>query len=207
MDGHPVRQRPFTGPTMVVGRDPKVDLFIDNLGVSRRHATVSWEQGEFYIEDLGSSNGTWGGKERIGKHRLDHDTKARLGKFELTLVRKEQDEQVAETMFVSRSHMQKSLPPPVIRGEGAELPLRRDLLVGKGQGVDLIAKGWGVGSVHARITPTDTYGEAEITCFDRKTVRIDGEQHTVARVVMDQPFRFGRSTFVLGPPVLMNGKS
>ncbi len=197
MDGHEVRQRPFTGPSMVIGRDPKVDVFIDNLGVSRRHAMLKWEQGAFFIEDLGSSNGTFIGKDRITSHRLAPNETARLGKFDLTLVRKEHEEQVDETMFVSRANMFKTLPPPVIKGDGVELPLRRELLVGKGQGVDLVARGWGVGAVHARVTSTETYGRAKIVCFDKRRVKVGNELFGTVEVGLDQPFKFGRTTFTL----------
>jgi hypothetical protein len=40
MDDREIRRRPFTPPEMIIGRDPRVDIFIDNLGVSGRHARL-----------------------------------------------------------------------------------------------------------------------------------------------------------------------
>ncbi len=35
------------------------------LGISRRHAQINWEDGSFWLEDLRSTNGTWLNQERI----------------------------------------------------------------------------------------------------------------------------------------------
>jgi DNA-binding winged helix-turn-helix (wHTH) protein len=43
----------------IVGRDPGSDVWIDEIGVSRRHARLQVEPGSFTVEDLGSKNGTW----------------------------------------------------------------------------------------------------------------------------------------------------
>ncbi len=43
---------------LTIGRDPKCDVCIDDGSVSRRHAQVSYISGQWWLEDLGSSNGT-----------------------------------------------------------------------------------------------------------------------------------------------------
>jgi len=43
---------------LTIGRDPKSDICIDDGSVSRRHAQISYISGQWWIEDLGSSNGT-----------------------------------------------------------------------------------------------------------------------------------------------------
>ena len=42
----------------VLGRDQQPTLPINHRGVSRRHAQIFWQRGQWYIEDLGSKNGT-----------------------------------------------------------------------------------------------------------------------------------------------------
>ncbi len=41
----------------IIGRDPQCDILISDAAVSRRHARIAYEQGRFFIEDLGSKNG------------------------------------------------------------------------------------------------------------------------------------------------------
>src|SRR5512136_1964238 len=45
---------------MVIGRDDDVDIQILDAGISRRHARVSTDgEGNFFLEDAGSRNGTF----------------------------------------------------------------------------------------------------------------------------------------------------
>lgn len=47
------------GQEIVLGRQPDVDLRLDAREVSRRHARITQAGKQYYLEDLGSSNGTW----------------------------------------------------------------------------------------------------------------------------------------------------
>lgn len=59
------REFPISGPELVVGRHLDAGLRINGIEVSRRHCRV-WREGErFYLEDLGSSNGTFLNGNRI----------------------------------------------------------------------------------------------------------------------------------------------
>jgi pSer/pThr/pTyr-binding forkhead associated (FHA) protein len=53
-----------------IGRLPDNNVQIDNLAVSGHHARISWEQGQYIVEDLGSLNGTYVNNERVGKAAL-----------------------------------------------------------------------------------------------------------------------------------------
>ena len=50
----------------VLGRDPDLRIFLDEPGVSRRHAVIRVVGEQATLEDLGSKNGTF-----IADHRLD----------------------------------------------------------------------------------------------------------------------------------------
>ncbi len=47
------------GPTAVVGRDPLCQVVIDDSRVSREHLALEWTGGQWWVRDLGSSNGTF----------------------------------------------------------------------------------------------------------------------------------------------------
>lgn len=59
------------GSRFVIGRGKHCDLIINSGKVSREHAAIMREGDLFYIEDLGSSNGTWYDKKRITRRRVD----------------------------------------------------------------------------------------------------------------------------------------
>ena len=44
---------------VTIGRHPECEVVIDDNSVSRRHATITQDQGQYYIEDLKSRNLTY----------------------------------------------------------------------------------------------------------------------------------------------------
>lgn len=78
-------QRLTLGTTCAIGRIPGNDLVLDDVSVSRNHALIR-RQGDdqFYLSDLGSSNGTFLNDRRITVPQLlktsDH---IRIGKYHL----------------------------------------------------------------------------------------------------------------------------
>jgi hypothetical protein len=55
----------------LIGRGKHCDLIINSGKVSREHAAITREGGEYFIEDLGSSNGTWHDKRRITRRQIE----------------------------------------------------------------------------------------------------------------------------------------
>jgi hypothetical protein len=55
----------------VIGRGSHCDLVIDSSKISREHAVIVREPEGWFIEDLGSSNGTWYRRERVTRMRID----------------------------------------------------------------------------------------------------------------------------------------
>lgn len=51
--------------SVVLGRDPSADICIASDAVSRQHARFRVQQGVATVEDLGSTNGTWIGGQRL----------------------------------------------------------------------------------------------------------------------------------------------
>ncbi len=55
---------------LTIGRNPQSDIVLDQPMVSRNHARVERRGKVFVIRDLGSTNGTWIGGQRIEEHTL-----------------------------------------------------------------------------------------------------------------------------------------
>ena len=56
--------------TFIIGRSRTCDLVIPSSKVSRQHSGVVRENGEYYIEDLGSANGVWRDGVKIQKEKV-----------------------------------------------------------------------------------------------------------------------------------------
>jgi hypothetical protein len=68
---------------MTVGRRPDSDIFLDDVTVSRDHAILVRRNGEYYLDDLGSLNGTYVNRSRIESHRLSNGDELQVGKYKL----------------------------------------------------------------------------------------------------------------------------
>jgi len=49
----------ITGNQVVLGREEGLDIILQDPESSRRHSRISWQGGQYVIEDLGSTNGTF----------------------------------------------------------------------------------------------------------------------------------------------------
>ncbi len=78
-----VQKRVLDGDVHVVGRDPSCDILLDDPSASRRHAILRLDGGEYWVEDLGSKNGTLVNDERVHRHRLSHRDEIVLGSVEI----------------------------------------------------------------------------------------------------------------------------
>jgi pSer/pThr/pTyr-binding forkhead associated (FHA) protein len=79
---------PLGTSSVLVGRSPSCTLVLDDDYSSSRHARVFPLADGWYVEDLGSTNGTFVGEQRIdGPTRLPTGTPVRVGRSVLELQR------------------------------------------------------------------------------------------------------------------------
>jgi transcriptional regulator with PAS, ATPase and Fis domain len=62
-----------------IGREEGCDLRLSVTAVSRRHAELSLERGQWIVRDLGSTNGTLVDGQRVTEHALEPETELRIG--------------------------------------------------------------------------------------------------------------------------------
>ena len=77
---------PLNADRMTIGRRPDSDIFLDDVTVSRDHALLVRRGGDYYLDDLGSLNGTYVNRHRIESHRLEDGDELQVGKFKLTYI-------------------------------------------------------------------------------------------------------------------------
>jgi len=69
--------------TITIGRNNNSDIHINNLGVSKEHAKITRENGNYVIEDLNSTNGTLLNNEPVTKAGLSGKDVVTIGKHSL----------------------------------------------------------------------------------------------------------------------------
>ena len=67
-----------------LGRDSESDVFLDDVTVSRRHATVHHADGSWQVRDAGSLNGTYVNGKRAAEAALKSGDLVTVGKFHFT---------------------------------------------------------------------------------------------------------------------------
>ncbi len=72
---------------ITLGRDPRSDIFLDDITVSRNHAKITVNRDAVSIEDAGSLNGTYVNQEIIEEPKiLKLDDELQIGKFKLVFL-------------------------------------------------------------------------------------------------------------------------
>jgi pSer/pThr/pTyr-binding forkhead associated (FHA) protein len=57
--------RRFIQPEVTIGRDPACECPLDDDSISARHARLSYHHNQWWLEDLGSTNGTLVNQEKL----------------------------------------------------------------------------------------------------------------------------------------------
>jgi len=87
-----VKRGPNAGSTFLleadastVGRSTTSDVFLDDVTVSRSHATFERRpNGEWFVKDAGSLNGTYVNGEQVDETKLATGDQVQIGRFKLT---------------------------------------------------------------------------------------------------------------------------
>jgi pSer/pThr/pTyr-binding forkhead associated (FHA) protein len=69
-----------------IGRSPDCEIFLDDVTVSRQHALLTEKNGQFFIQDEGSLNGTFLNRRRIESAPVEDGDEIQIGKYRLTFL-------------------------------------------------------------------------------------------------------------------------
>lgn len=89
---------------MKIGRRPGSDIVVDNMAVSGEHANIFTIGEDSFIQDLGSTNGTFVNNKRITKHHLRNGDVVTIGKHTLNYVNENETkpaEDFAKTVIIA----------------------------------------------------------------------------------------------------------
>ncbi len=76
----------ITSDGATIGRAPKSDIFLDDVTVSRSHATISRDGKAFIFTDSGSLNGSYINNEQKASHHLVSGDEIQIGKFHMLFI-------------------------------------------------------------------------------------------------------------------------
>ncbi len=91
-----LKEIPVGGGMVKIGRVPDNTVMIDNPAVSSHHARVFRDGGNFVLEDLQSTNGTFVNDNRVTRHNLTNGDVIGVGKHKLLFERGAQEDAVSE---------------------------------------------------------------------------------------------------------------
>ncbi len=117
-----LRRVPIAPGGMVIGRAPPADIVIPVPEISRRHCRIDVEGDRASITDIGSTNGTFLGGERLEKPaRLRNGSQLSLGSFALRYERRDKSEVAEEAELASElrraaDYVRAILPQPIATG-------------------------------------------------------------------------------------------
>ena len=86
MDGLVLKEIQLSKERTTIGRKPHNDIQIDNLAVSGEHAVIVTILADSFLEDLGSTNGTFVNGKTVKKHFLQNNDVIELGKYKLKYI-------------------------------------------------------------------------------------------------------------------------
>src|SRR3972149_2195471 len=98
-----------------IGRKPDNDIPIDNLAVSGKHALIITILDDSFLEDLGSTNGTYVNGKLVKKHALKDGDVIAIGKHELKYVNENattDDDEFEKTMIIKPGSASAAVAEP-----------------------------------------------------------------------------------------------
>jgi len=102
---------------MKIGRKPGCEIMIDNLAISGEHANIFTVGEDSFIQDMGSTNGTFINNKKITKHHLKNGDAVVIGKHTLVYLGESaharEPDDFAKTVIISPAAREPMEPRPM----------------------------------------------------------------------------------------------
>lgn len=138
---------------IIIGRSSELDMVLVEDMVSRRHARITVEDGEIFLEDLGSTNGSFVNGEKITKLSLAEGDRILIGTSIIKVVAAQDEASIeeAKARMADASVAKRTTQTSTMTGSIAEVALP-DLLqlfsASKKNGELLITTDTDIGHIH-----------------------------------------------------------
>jgi hypothetical protein len=76
----------ITSAGVSIGRSSSNQVFLDDVTVSRAHATIAYKEKNFIFTDLGSLNGSYINNQQTSSHALKTGDEIQIGKFHMLFI-------------------------------------------------------------------------------------------------------------------------
>ena len=102
----------------LIGRESSCDIVLNSSQISRRHAKISFGNGQYFIEDCGSALGTYIGNVKINdRESFSPGNKIRIGTYEFVLSSEMMTDEAVEENQTSFTQVDAALKGNVIQGK------------------------------------------------------------------------------------------
>jgi pSer/pThr/pTyr-binding forkhead associated (FHA) protein len=101
-------------PESLVGRDPSCAVQVNDPSVSRRHATLEQDRGNWVVSDQKSANGTWLDGQRVTKAYVRQGQNLRFGAVAFEVSTEDPAARPAPQARPAAAQARPSTPPPVV---------------------------------------------------------------------------------------------
>jgi pSer/pThr/pTyr-binding forkhead associated (FHA) protein len=148
-EGKEANRFSFDRQEVSIGRETDNDIVIDSSLVSRHHAKLELREGQIFITDLNSSNGTWINGERIkGCSILSENGQANIGEFSLQVLPSSKDD---ATVLLSSSLCLEIIFP---KNEKITITIKdgEKVVVGRQPDCDVVMEDNSVSGRHASVS-------------------------------------------------------
>ncbi len=117
-------------PVTTLGRIEDNDIVLEDPSVSRKHARITREEKGFFLEDLGSGNGTFVNGSKITKEQINDNDSCKVGAVSFTFKEGAEPGISASTVAFEKAKTPKSKKAPNLVKpveEDAVVKLKRDI--------------------------------------------------------------------------------
>jgi pSer/pThr/pTyr-binding forkhead associated (FHA) protein len=192
------------GQDLVLGRDASCDVVLEDPAVSRRHASLVWQDGVWWVQDLGSGNGILIDGARVQQAILTDGARLQIGPFVWTARLRPPPARLpaADGLLVWRLTTDDTRTGVLDR-----LLWTRQTVIGRSATSDVVVPLDQVSALHARLD-SGRRGLRLTDLGSANGVRVNGAAVRTARLhdgdrleIADLRFRV-RRTWIPAPPVI-----